>query len=343
MSGDIAAPVESAPSAPQSTQDIASSVIHEAETADTASAEPSAPPAGTPETPAVPMSAAEELLRAEGYNPKRIDGRDNLIPWSRVAKIVEKGITEGKGEFGQRYQKLTTDHDTVSKEAAELRAFRDQFATALRGDPRQFLSEIAKHDPRYAAFLQQQIEAAKPAVDEDPEPQPDYELGNGQRTYTLEGLKKREAWLVRQMEKRVEDRMKPWQEREEQAQQQAQQARQREELTGRVQTQITEAQQWPRWSESEPEVLKKLQEDSAKAAAAGRRPTMTLREAYLETQAAYLAADDTTKRTRWLEEMNKSPKSTSVAKAGVESTAKAGPKSTAEIARATIASLEAGR
>jgi hypothetical protein len=99
------------PAAPQSTQDIAASVIQEAETQD---APPSKPPRlrrrrprrkrPTRRCPPPKNEACAKLAIPR----KRIDGRDNLIPWSRVAKIIEKGITEGRGDFGQKYQKLTT-------------------------------------------------------------------------------------------------------------------------------------------------------------------------------------------------------------------------------------------
>jgi hypothetical protein len=50
----------------------------------------------------------------------------------------------------------------VSKEAAELRAFRDEFRrrSARRRDA-TFLSEIAKHDPRYASSSNRSIDRRK--------------------------------------------------------------------------------------------------------------------------------------------------------------------------------------
>jgi hypothetical protein len=334
------------PAAPQSTQDIAASVIQEAETQDSAPVETakqaSESPGEAKSAPDAQMSAAEELLREAGYTPKRIDGRDNLIPWSRVAKIIEKGITEGRGDFGQKYQKLTTDHESVSKEAAELRAFRDDFAAALRGDETAFLSEIAKHDPRYARFLQQKIDQAQaqPVVD-DPEPGPDLDLGDGRRTYSLDGLKKREEWLLRQMDRKVEERFKPYADRDKAEQERSEAQRLQAAIEERARTQAAEARSWPNFSEYEPDILKKLAADTEQAKAAGRRPTMTAREAYLEVHADRLAADDTTKRARWAEEVNKAPKSTAVGRTGAEVTAKPGPRTTQDIVRQVISQAEA--
>jgi hypothetical protein len=335
-----------APAAPQTTQDIAASVIQEAETQDSAPVESAAPETTQTETKTTDaqMSAAEELLREAGYTPKRIDGRDNLIPWSRVAKIIEKGITEGRGDFGQKYQKLTTDHESVSKEAAELRAFRDDFAAALRGDETAFLSEIAKHDPRYARFLQQQVAAAQAQPASPPAlamPAPDVPLPNGGATYSVEGLQNLIQWAVdAKMMPKVDERLKPYADRDKADQERAAADQAQAAVTERARSQAAEARTWPNFTEYEPDILKKLAADTEQARAAGKRPTMTAREAYLEVHAERLAADDTTKRARWAEEVNKAPKSTAVGRTGAEVTRPAGPRTSREIVQATIAQLE---
>lgn len=330
MSGDIAQPA--ADSAPQSTADIASSVIQEAEAQESTPVESAPAPVGEAPKP----SAAEELLKAEGYNPKRVDGRDNLIPWSRVVKIIEKGITEGKGEFGEKFAKLTSEHEMTAKEAAELRAFRDQFATALRGDETAFLREIATHDPRYARFLQQQAQAqAQPAAPvSDGRPEPDVDLGNGQRTYSLAGIDKLVAWQTKQL---LDVELKPYRDREKQEQERAKlEAAEASRITSVRQHIADAAATWPNYADYKPEIERVMREDSAQAETSGVFQFKTLKEAYLHVQNQKLAADDTAKRAKWLDEMNKAPKSTSIARPGIEHRQAAGPRSTAEIARQII-------
>jgi hypothetical protein len=126
------------------------------------------------------------------------------------------------------------------------------------------------------------------------------------------------------MDRKVEERFKPYAEREKAEKDRAESERAQAALTERAAAQAAEARSWPNFAEYEPDILKKLTADTEQAKAAGRRPTMTAREAYLEVHAERLAADDTTKRARWAEEVNKAPKSTAVGRTGRRSHAPAG-------------------
>ncbi len=147
-------------------------------------------------------------------------------------------------------------------------------------------------------------------------------------------------WDRRQVQRELDKLLQPFKERDAQDKQRAELERANQATIERTRSTIETAKAWPNWTDYEPDVLKTLQEDSATAAKESRRPTMTLREAYLEVQAKALAADDTTKRAQWLEAMQKAPKSTSIARPGVEATRKPGPRSSADVARETIAQLE---
>jgi hypothetical protein len=331
MSGEIS---ESA--APASTHDIAAAAIETAE-AQASSASETAPAAETtatvPETTAAPvvdLSEAAKFLQTKGHRAKTQDGRDTWLKFNTVEKFLDDYVSHHRGSWDTRYTDL-------EKRAKALEAEQQEYLQAIRGDETAFLTELAKVDPRYARFLQAQTAAAAETGTGDPKPEPDLDLGNGAKTYSVQQHEKLAEWIARRL---IDERLKPIEERDKAARERAAQAQAVEQVRTRAVSQIEAAKQWPNWAEYEADVLKALQADSEAAQAESRPPRMTLREAYLEVHAKYLAADDTTKRQRLIDEANKAAKSTAVTKGGVESTRPAAPRSTADIARATIAQLE---
>lgn len=362
---------ESAPvvaeSTPTSTADVASQVIDAFEATETTGSEASEPtaaaepssaaapsatdPAPAPAVVAPPLSEAEKLLHEAGYkSAKKPDGRDNYIPHSKVVKIIENGINQGKGEFGQRYQALET-------EATTLRDLVGNMQRAATGDPRAFLEDLARHDPRYRAFLEPPAAAQAPAPSFDGHmPEPDYQLPDGSRTYSLDGIQKQLIpWLTsaitKQLETKVDERLKPWTEREKAEQARAEQQQVMEAVSARARDAMTEAQKWPMFgqlpadgslTEFQSAVLKRMQDDTAAAKAANRRPSMTLKEAYLEEKAERLTPDYHKMRGKVLEELQSAPKGTAVARTGGEAPRAAAALSTADVAARTLARLEKG-
>lgn len=333
---------------PTSTAEVASQAFDAFEAAEsngtddgeTSAAAPVAEPAAEPKAAPVAktLTEAEQLLHDAGYKAaKKPDGRDNYIPHSKVVKIIENGLAQGKGAFGQKYQALETEATTLKQHMAELRA-------DLSGDPKAFLSKIAEADPRYKVFLEPQ---AAPAVPSD-RPAPDVDLGNGQMTYSLEQNDKLIEWKARQM---LEERFKPIEEREAQIKARAKQAEAQRAFQTRYQQTMTEAQTWPGFGSMAPDgslsefqqaVLGRLTADSEKAAAAGKRPSMTLREAYLEVHAERLSTDHNKVRETILKELNGAPRSTAVSRSGGETAKIPAGASTADIAARTLERLERG-
>jgi hypothetical protein len=335
-------------SAPQSTQDLAATVIQEAEGSiqETPGVVEREEPAAAPVAePPKELSVEEQLLAEFGFkDAKRPDGREHYISRSKVLQMIGSGLKRGQARWdGER--------TAIETERTALRGHLEQLRAGVSGDPKAFLSELASHDPRYKAFLEP---AAAPAPQQAPiteMPQPDLPLQDGGRTYSVEGLQKLIEWAVdAKMMPKVDERLKPITERERAQQEEAERASRTSALETSTRQQMTEAQSWPGFgtlaadnslTPFQQEVLTELANDTAKARAANRRPTMTLRQAYLEVHARQLAADDTARRAKWIEETNAAPRSTSVTRGGAESTRPRGPRSTEEIAREQIARLGA--
>lgn len=359
---DSAAPVatapatESAPSVPQTTEAITANVIEQLDAADSSSETPpgetrinTADVTATAETKPAPaptqaeLSAAAKFLLKQGHQLKKVDGRDTWLPAKTVEGMLDRYVEEHRNTW-------TGERTTLESQAKELRDIVDQLRTGVSGDPDAFLRELATHDQRYARYLQPQAAQPQTPAFDGEMPQPDFPLPDGSRTYSLDGIQKQLIpWLTqaitKQLEAKVDERLRPITEREKKEQERAAQEEIHREIQTRTSSRIQEAQTWPGFgtlapdgslSEFQTAVLKRLQDDTAKATAANRRPSMTLREAYLEVHAERLAADDTTKRARWMDEQNKAPRSTSMTRAGAELTKPAGPRTTEDITRETL-------
>jgi hypothetical protein len=310
---------------------------------------PGEPVITAPAVPVVPRSEAEQLLHDAGYkHGKKPDGRENYIPHSKVVKILENGLREGKGQFGAQFKAVET-------EAKQLRAQREDIQRDILGDPETFLSKLATVDPRYRRFLEPRAPApaqAAPANGNGDRPKPDIDLGKfapeyaGQWTYSVEGVQKLAQWEAAQI---LDARLKPLEDRDKAAQSHAETVRIVQAAHQRVQGTLQEAQGWPQFgpmaadgslTEFQTAVLGRLQADSKTAAEQGRRPAMTLKEAYQEERIARLAEDDTAKRARILDELNAAPKGTAVPRSGSDTPRKTPAISTSDIASKVLSRME---
>lgn len=329
--------------APSSSTEIASQVITDLES--TGGGEETIEASGVDSVPSVERPAAEptaqelseaaKFLVAQGHKwGKRPDGKTDLafLPASTVEKMLDRYVQQHRSTWDGERGTLEKDRNTYRDYVQELRS-------SVSGDPRTHLETLAAIDPRYAAFLQQQAQAK---TDEDPEPQPDYPLGEGKFTYSLEGLQKREAWLRRQLDKMVDERLKPIAEREKAAHAREQEA----EIAGRARGLMTEAQTWPMFGQIaadgtltpfQQEVLTELQKDREAAEAQQRRPTMTVRQAYLEVHARHQEPDKM--RERLIAELKTAPKAPALAPQGAD-TRSTKPQTSSDIARKVVADLE---
>jgi hypothetical protein len=339
---------------PTSTSDAAEAVIDSYESADEgnggigssggapevvqAAAEAPAAEAITPQE----LSEVEKLLHEEGFKePRREDGRENRIPYSKVKKIIENGLKKGRTEWDTTRTTIEQERDTFRQQVEQLSALGE----LMDRDPEAFLNLVAQHDTRYQRYLTPQEAAQQAQQQADAEmPQPDVALPDGSRTYSLQGIQKLLDWntqrTIQQANKTVEERLKPITEREKQEQLRIQGDQAMQQVRQRTQQQIADAQQWPGFKDHEDAILKALQEDSAKAKAEGRRPTLSLEGAYRQVVIPRLSTDRNKMREELLKELNAAPKATSVARSGHEAPRGGGMTSTADIAARTLARLE---
>jgi len=314
---------------PRSTADIVSQVVADAEKP----AEPAAPP--TQEE----LSEAAKYIVSKGHKWGKREGSNadlSYLPASNVAKMLE-------GYAEQRVAAQEARLTAAEKERQRVEADLTEYINALKGDPRAFLETVAQADPRYRSFLTPQ-QAAQQAVaaENDPEPQPDVDLGNGRMTYSLDGLKKLREWDQRKYERAIDQRMQPWAEREKAEKDRAQQQEFQEQVRVKARSQMEEAQSWPLFGQIsadgsltpfQSEVLGILQAD----------PRATLATAYIKASASKMAADDATRRAEYAKELNSAPKSTSMARTGVDAVSTStGKRTTHDIVREAIAKAEAG-
>lgn len=316
-----------------STADIAAQVVESYEQPAESSQEPTTPPAETGGAPPQePLSDEEQILHKHGFKSgAKPDGREHYLARSRVVKVIADAIKHGRDAW-------EPEKKTLSEELTQLRTFRDGFRNQLAGDERAFLEAVAQLDPRYRRFIeQQQAQAQAQAQREESvedEPRPDLDLGNGMMTMSPKRLNE---WLQWAIGKQLAPLHK---EREEQKQREAQ-AQADREMAESVQQQLNEAQEWPNWKEYSDEILKKLQADTQSARAAGKRPRMTLKEAYLEVKADRLATGATHAREQAIADLRSAPKATGL-RAGSEVPRASGPLSTADIARRVVERAERG-
>lgn len=360
---DGAAPLTE--SAPQSSTDIAAQVVESAESAQdttpavaTSEHDPISTRTDTTnatETKTEPtqaeVSAARKFLHKLGHSETNKRGGNTYLPYGTVEKMLDKYAEE----HGQTW---TAEKTTLESQTKELQAHIEALRSAVSGDPKAFLSELAGIDPRYQSFLTPQQQERREQIADaanDPEPQPDYPIRDGAgnvigMTFSLEGQKKREAWLTRQLKREfqtdLDERFKPIQEREQAEQQRAEQQRIMGEVGQRTQQQMQEAQTWPLFgklaedgslTEFQQAVLDELKADSAKAKTESRRPSLSLEGAYIRVASKRMTEDDAKKRERLLKEIDAAPKSTAAGRQTTDGTAKRGPRSSADIVREVIA------
>ncbi len=354
--------IESAPaesSAPDtSTASIAEATYEQLESADQATESGDLPEAAAPETqeaapqtPGVVLSEEEQLLAEFGFKDvRKPDGREHWIPRSKVLKMIGSGLKRGQ-------ERWATERTTIDGELKTLRGQWEQYGPVLQAldqGPEAFLKAVAPHDERYSAFLSSRSAPAQTPVQELAFPEPDLDLGNGAKTYSIEGIKQLVAHATQvakaEAKREAEAALKPVTEREKQAQEREQQTKASESLQTRTRATMAEAQSWPHFGKLpedgtltpfQADVLKELQADSDQAKAAGKPPSLTLERAYIRVVSKLMAEDDKTKRAKILAEVNKAAKAApSVPRSGGEVPPPTKAATTSEIAARALARLE---
>jgi hypothetical protein len=300
-----------------STQAISASVLDELEAGDDGTTEIAETTTTAPVTEpkaqesVVDETEADKLLKDAGYAAKKQDGRDNWIKYSSVRKIIDNQLTKGRTADQARVTSIEQERDTY-------KADMEEFGRDVRGDPRAFLDKLARVDQRYQAFLTPPPAApgSIPAGQDDPEPAPDLDLGNGRVSYSLDGLRKLREWDKRQYERAVDAKLKPFTERDQQVQAQQERGRLEQAIRTRAQDQITKAESWPLFGKYDPANLTEFQQAVLKELDADK--ALSFFDAYMKVATPRLATDRNAVREEVLKEINGAPKSTAVPKTGGE-------------------------
>lgn len=331
---DVATSTESAEPA-QSTAEIATGVIEAGEQPEQIAETPEAPvetQASAP--PASTLSEAEQLLLEEGYlGEKLADGRSNKIPYPRVKAMIDKSREKVVSEWTSKYS-------AVEAQVKEAHGHLEQLRAAVLGDEEALIREFAAVNPRWQRFLEQNAEPARQEFGTDM-PRPDYELPDGTRTYSLDGIQKQLIpWLTQAIKaealKEVDSKLTARERAERDKQSFAQRSQAERDR------QMAEAQTWPMFGTLTPgqpmtpfqsEVLAELRKDSEQAEREKRAPRMSLRQAYLEVYARHQEPNKV--RERVLKEMQSAPKRPALGPQQTE-TQKPATMSTQDIARSVL-------
>lgn len=351
----------SSSSSPTDTESIARSVISDVESGNSdgdsqsASVEPQQQPAPKQQNDPPPADDDFDAVEAEttdSLGRKRV----NAIPHPRVKKMIEKrekaviakvakelGITKAEAEL-QLDDVLggLTERNTKFTEYEQRIQVSEAVEAIMEQDGDRFVRMLAQANPeRYNKFLKvlDAVEEPRqePQREDDPEPEPDYDLGDGRKTYSLDGMKRRDEWKERQLTKKImaqmDDRLSPYEQERKQREQREKAKQAHDKVVQTVDRAIERAMQWPGFSDNQEAIAKLIDSD----------PKLDLVDAYMQVVVkGKLSTDRTKMRQELLDEINATPSATSATTASAVAPQKdSKSKTTADIAREEIARLAA--
>lgn len=264
----------------------------------------------------------DDFEKKYGIPARSESGRENRIPHSRVTKIVAKAAKEATDLATQQWepkvQELTTKLQTYEQQLGQ----HAQFNRVLAEDPVKFLDEFLVNVPAYKPFFdkvrdllarEQSGTLGQPAAEQAPVadgmPEPDEKLPDGTMVYSMDGLRKLNAWTRAEAVKEArEAASKEVNDKYGTYFQEKDVERKIQSLMPGVQRQIAEARQWPQFNENEQEIVKALQGNSR----------LTLEGAYRQVVFPKLSTDRNKVREEVMAEIKKAPRSTSPAGGAVK-------------------------
>jgi hypothetical protein len=324
-------------------------------------------PANVEAQEAVPAAPQDDFAKLAGMPQIGVGGRENRIPYSRVKKITEKAVSEiAEAAVGRKLNPGEKALDVVKAHVAQLPELQTkvtdyetrlgsvgQFENIMANDPQQFLSMLARL-PAYKEFFEFVGQAAQagqatvtpadatqaapvaPAVDSAAGmPEPDEELSDGSKVYSMEGLKALLAWNAAQTESRVttsyEKQLKELQSKYDPIASDWQEQRRIAAALPVIRKQLEEAKTWALFNESEEEILAVLDSDKQ----------ISLEGAYRQVVFPKLIADRNKVRQDVLQEVKAAPTSTSVvARAASKPSAPSdGPRKLEDIIKAQVETI----
>ena len=266
-----------------------------------------------------PDPVQDAIDKEMGFKPLAPgEKRNGRIPYDRVTKIVGNAVAKTKGELEAVTGKVTQYESRLNEVA--------QVEHIMLNDPQRFLEMLATL-PAYQALGKASSAPGNGAAAPTDMPQPNVDLADGTKTYNIEGLQKLMDWQAGQVEKRVASRYGPLEQQYKTQQLQAQ-------LLPKIQAQVSEAEKWPLFKESVPDIMAVIQ----------RNPGTPLADAYRQVVLPKFQTSRDAMRADLLKELNSKPSSTSLPNSGGSGSpsANTGPRSTESIAREIIARANKG-
>jgi hypothetical protein len=286
----------------------------------------------TPATAGAAPGAKDEFERIAGMPAVGPMGRENRIPYSRVKKITEKAVGElAEAVLGRKLNAGEKAADVVKAHVAQIPEMTAritdyegrlkrvaEFEDTLVNKPREFMTMLQKV-PAYQEFFNflrtnlrkpedgsgspqagaTATQATQAAMSSDMMPEPDQELSDGTKVYSLDGLKNLLIWNSKDTEQRV---LKQVESNYAPIRQEWQQRRHYEAVIPQVRAQIEEAKTWPMFTENEEEIANALSSDE----------TLTLEGAYRKVVFPKVLADRNTMRQQVLQEVRQAPKASAI-------------------------------
>ena len=251
----------------------------------------------------------DEFEKKYGVPAMGPSGRENRLPHSRVKQMVSKAVKDTEATYTpkiQEFEAKVADYEGRLQKVAEFENLMVNDSTKFL----QLLNQLPQFQELLRPVFQPQVQQEQVYTPQDDGmPQPDYELSDGSKVYSMEGLKQLNTWNREQARREVlaevDERFKRFEPLEQSFQ--AHQAFQ--ELAPKVHAQIQEARTWPLFNENEAEVTQALQQD--------RR--LSLEGAYRKVVFPKITADRTKMREDLLREIKSAPRSTAAPSRAVRS------------------------
>jgi hypothetical protein len=327
---------------PEASSDPVEPILETPEPDDSQSLQVSSPVSKTE-----PAKAQDDFEKQYGV-AAQVGGRENRIPYPRVKNIVknaEKNLTDRLAKQYEtshvpveRYKELETkvaDYDARWQEVAE-------FERVMMTDTDKFIGMLSQL-PQYAKIFEKltQPEAQAPVQEvADDMPLPDYDMADGSKVYSMDGLKKLQEWNVKQAEDRAYARITKEYGPIRKSFDDYQKV---QSVLPQVKNQIAAARKWDLFDESEAEITQAL----------AKNPTWSLAEAYnfvvipklksKATKAEESAKVDRDKvRAEVLAELKKAPKATSASSGSTRPSSQSessGPRSLEDVIKAQIETI----
>jgi hypothetical protein len=279
----------------------------------------------------------DEFAKKHGLSPQGALGKENRIPYSRVKKITANAEKARDDYWTSEKSKWDKDLTDVKTKVADYEGRLQQvaqFEHVMVNDKVKFLQMLTQI-PGYREIFEQlaaprtQAQPQAPAgPDPNAMPEPDQELTDGSRVYSMDGLKNLLAWQTKQAEARIAQRYAP-------IEQEWRANKQIESIIPEINRQVAEARKWPLFSDNEPAIVKALQAN----------PRLSLEGAYRQVVVPQLQANVTSveekTRAKVIEELQKAPRSTSAPATQTRpNPIKQGPRSMEAIIADSIKSLK---